>query len=62
MIGRRSHASGLKKAAGTDQINLACRGLAFVLLDCADWIIGREADGPVNVFEALAGLFPMLTG
>ena len=50
------------KAAGTDHINLACRGLAFVPSDCATWLLGREADGPVNVFEASAGLFPMLTG
>ena len=46
------------KAAGTKHVNLACRGLAFLPSDCADWILGREADGPANVFEALAGLFP----
>ena len=50
------------KAAGTDHVNLACRGLAFLPEDCAAWILGRTADGPANVFEASVGLFPMLTG
>ena len=43
-------------------MNLACRGLAFLPTDCAAWLLGREADGPVNVFEASAGLFPLLNG
>ena len=50
------------KAAGTDHIDLACRGLVFVPSDCAAWFLGREADRPINVFEASAGLLPMLTG
>ena len=50
------------KAAGSDYIDLAFRELAFFSSDCAAWILGREADGPVNVFEALTGLFPMITG
>ena len=28
----------------------------------AAWLLGREADRPVNVFEALTGLFPLLNG
>ena len=50
------------KAAGIDHINFACRGLAFIPTDCAAWVLGRCMDGPVNVFEALTGLFPLLTG
>ena len=50
------------KAAGIDQINLACWGLAFLPTDCAAWVLGRCMDGPVNVFEASAGLFLLLTG
>ena len=50
------------KAEGTEHVNLAFRGLAFLPSDCADWIIGREADGPANVFEASTGLPPLLTG
>ena len=50
------------KAAGTKHVNLACRGLAFLPSDCAAWILGREADGPANVFRASAGLLPLLTG
>ena len=34
----------------------------FVLLDCASWLLLREADGPLNVFEASTGLYPLLTG
>ena len=43
-------------------MNLACRGLAFLPVEGAAWLLGREADGPVNVFEASAGLFPLLNG
>ena len=50
------------KGAGDESLNLACRGLAFFPVDCAAWLLGREADGPVNVFEASAGLFPLLNG
>ena len=50
------------KAAETDYIDLACRGLAFIPSDCAAWLLRREAYGIVNVFEASAGLFPILTG
>ena len=34
----------------------------FVPSDCAAWLLGREADGPVKVFEVSAGLFPLLNG
>ena len=50
------------KAAGIDHITMACRGLAFLPTECAAWLLGRCMDGPVNVFEASAGLFPLLTG
>ena len=50
------------KLAGTNHINLACRGLVFVPSDCAAWLLGGEADGPVKVFEASAGPFPLLNG
>ena len=50
------------KAEGKYYIDLDFQGLAFVPSDCAAWLLGREADGPSNVFEALAGLFPILTG
>ena len=50
------------KAAGTDHINFAFRGLAFLPSECKAWLLRRGAGGPVNVFEALVGLFPMLTG
>ena len=50
------------KAARDDHLNLACRGLAFLPTDYAAWLLGREADGPVNVFKASAGLFPLLNG
>ena len=33
----------------------------FVPPDCASWIIHREADRPLNVFEESTGLFPLLT-
>ena len=48
--------------AGTEYVDLACRGLTFVPLDCASWLLWREADGPINVFEASTGLFTLLTG
>ena len=41
-------------------MNLACRGLAFLPVEGAAWLLGRDADRPVNVFEALAGMFPLL--
>ena len=41
---------------------MACRGLAFLPVDCVAWLLGREANGPVNVFEASAGLSPLLNG
>ena len=50
------------KAAGTDHVNLSCRGLAFLPADCAAWLLGREADGPANAFKASAGLYLLLTG
>ena len=50
------------KAVGIDHLNLAYRGLAFLPTDCAAWLLRRGMDGPVNVFEASAGLFPLLTG
>ena len=50
------------KAAGEESLKLACRGLAFLPVKGAAWLLGREADGPVNVFEASAGLFPLLNG
>ena len=34
----------------------------FVHLDCTSWRLRREAVGPLNVFEASTGLFPLLTG
>ena len=46
------------KAAGTEYVNLACRGLAFLPADYADWLLGRTADGPAKFFEASAGLVP----
>ena len=50
------------KTAGTEYIDLACRGLTFSPPDCAAYNIQREADGPINIFEASTGLFPLLTG
>ena len=47
---------------GTDYVDLAFRGLMFVPLDCTYWLLRKEADGPLNVFEALTGQFPLLTG
>ena len=48
------------KAVGDDHLNLAFRGLTFMPIDCAVWLLGRSMDGPVNVFEASEGLFPLL--
>ena len=50
-----------ERAVWTENINLDCHGMAFFPADCEAWILGREADGPVNVLEASTGLFPMLT-
>ena len=50
------------KTAGEEYIDLAFQGLTFVPTDCEAWIIQREANGPLNMFEALKGLFPLLTG
>ena len=50
------------QAVGPDHINLACRGMAFFPSYSVAWLLWREADGPVNVFDALVGLLPMLTG
>ena len=49
-------------AAGIDHINLACQGLAFLPTYCAAWVLRSTADGPANISEASAGLFPLLTG
>ena len=51
-----------ERAVWTEPVNLACWNMAFFTADCTAWILGREADGPVNIFEASTGLFPMLTG
>ena len=50
------------KLAGTEYVDLDLRGLTFVPPYCAYWILQREADRPLNVFEASTGLFPLLTG
>ena len=50
------------KAAGEKSLNLAFRGLAFLPVESAAWLLGREAEGPVNVYEESAGLFPLLNG
>ena len=49
------------KTAGTDYIDLACRGLTFVSPDCAAWLLERKVGGPLNVLEALNCLFPPIT-
>ena len=51
-----------ERAVIPDHINLACRGMVFFPSDCAAWLLRREAGGPVNVFKASTGLFPILTG
>ena len=50
------------KAAGTEQVILARRGLAFLPGDSVTWLLGRTADGPANILESSAGLFPLMTG
>ena len=50
------------KSMGTEYMDLDFRGLTFAPLDCASWLLRREADRPLNVFEALLDLFPLLTG
>ena len=50
------------KMVGTDYNNWAFRGLTFVPPDCTDWLLEREYDGPLNVFDVSKGFFPMLTG
>ena len=50
------------KSAGTEYVDLAFRELTFVPLYCTSWLLRREADGPLNVFEASTGLLPLLTG
>ena len=50
------------KAAREESLKLAYRGLAFLPVKGAAWLLGREADRPVNVFKASAGLFPLLNG
>ena len=42
-------------------MDLDCRGLTFVPLDWDYWLLQREADGPLNVFDASTSLFPLLT-
>ena len=51
-----------EQAVGTDHINLAFRGMALFSSNCEAWRLLREVDRSVIVFEALAGLFPMLIG
>ena len=50
------------KMVGTDYNNWAFRGLTFVPPDCTDWLLEREYDGPLSVFDVSKGFFPMLTG
>ena len=50
------------KTAGTEYADLACRGLTFAPPDCATWLLWKEADGPINIFKASEGLFPLITG
>ena len=49
------------KSAGTEYVDFAFQGLTFVPPDCASWLLRREADGPLNVFKASTGLFPLIT-
>ena len=49
------------KSAETEYVDLSFRGLTFVPPDYAPWILWREADRPLNVFEASTGLFPLIT-
>ena len=50
------------KTAGTEYVDLACWGLTFAPPECASWLLRRDADRPLNVFEALKGLSPLLNG
>ena len=43
-------------------MDLACRGLTFVPPDCVSWLLQRDLDRPLNIFEVSKGLFPLLTG
>ena len=48
---------------GRDRLHLlGLTGVGIVPSDCADWLLGREADGPVNVFKSSKCMFRMLTG
>ena len=47
--------------ARVDSIQLGING-QYIPTDCASWLLRREADRPINVFEALTGLLPLLTG
>ena len=49
------------ESLGTEYVDLAFRGLMFFPPYCVSWLLRREADGPLNVFEALTGLPPLLT-
>ena len=41
---------------------MACWGLEFLPVEGAAWLLGRENDWPVNVFEASEGLSPLMNG
>ena len=59
------HTMPCKRMGKTDEaeyLDLACRGLTFVPLDCTYWLLEMEEDGHLNVHTELRGLFPMLTG
>ena len=43
-------------------MELVFRGLTLVLPDYTSWLLSREADGTLNVSEALADLSPLITG
>ena len=50
-----------EKTSGAEYGDLDCQGLNFVPPDCTSWFLDKEEYGPVNVFNALEGLFSMLT-
>ena len=50
------------KLEGTEYVDLAFRSLTFVPPDCVSWILQREADRPLNIFETLTGLILQLIG
>ena len=50
------------KSARTEYADLACHELMFAPPDCISWLLWREADRPLNVFEVSKGLSPLLTG